>query len=502
MNESHPISFEREPVPPGIVPHKSLLTKEIGTDLFVADIEPSGDLGSPRMQNNADIRKQIEELTALYSEYINKTNAKNERRLDIKEKYKDMMGDTDIKGGSPDKEKLIQLIQLIREQTPGVPEEGSKLFTYRGMDSVVSLGKVGMIIEELGENHAMFGSQTNWISDNEKDKCMICQQLFGNFIRRHHCRACGMLVCNNCSHNKLPLKSIQTEGCEIKLNEIQKKVRVCLGCFEECEKNTYCVDQNGDDSIYCNMNKQGGGYRKSKRISRKSRRSLIKKTRKSKKSKKKSNSPKTYKKRSYRKSKESKRKTRRSFLKKTKKTKNKRMIGGGDPTDESDDLTDESGDVDLWSEAPDSETVARAARERGEISSLNFSIKTIKKLLEQHKFPIGGCNNDECLREIMKDFLTKFPTNTELKNLVDLHKIMGYIKANKYYKMAETQNPGKGKEELQTAAIKLYYVDENKIDHLINLLGHELSDINSREMALAHIENAKGDIPLAYNKLK
>tara|TARA_B110000285_G_scaffold215826_1_gene262544 strand:+ start:158 stop:994 length:837 start_codon:yes stop_codon:yes gene_type:complete len=257
---------------------------------------------------------------------------------------------------------------------------------------------------------------------------------------------------------------------------------------------------------------------------------------------------KTYKKRSYRKSKKSKRssrKTRRSFLKKTRakatrakatRAKNKRMIGGSakvladrlsragrrdlprgelDPEvagleslraeqvelTRAEEAKGQAVAETLTAETLAAGTATRAARETEEISPPNFNIRTIKKLLEQHDFPIGKCESDKCLREFMQDFLTKFPTNSELKNLEDLHGEMGYIKANKYYKMAETQNPGNGKEDLQTAAFQLYHADEEKIDHLLQLLGHDITDINDinmRGMALATIENANGDIRVAF----
>lgn len=39
----------------------------------------------------------------------------------------------------------------------------------------------------------------NWVPDNTVVACMECQAQFTIFFRRHHCRRCGRMVCNNCA---------------------------------------------------------------------------------------------------------------------------------------------------------------------------------------------------------------------------------------------------------------------------------------------------------------
>lgn len=38
-----------------------------------------------------------------------------------------------------------------------------------------------------------------WIPDSKADKCMNCSEEFAIFRRKHHCRACGKVVCHDCS---------------------------------------------------------------------------------------------------------------------------------------------------------------------------------------------------------------------------------------------------------------------------------------------------------------
>ncbi|XP_069100888.1 FYVE, RhoGEF and PH domain-containing protein 4-like isoform X2 [Argopecten irradians] len=44
-----------------------------------------------------------------------------------------------------------------------------------------------------------------WIKDDEVTMCMHCTNSFTAFRRRHHCRACGIVVCSKCSGKKVPL---------------------------------------------------------------------------------------------------------------------------------------------------------------------------------------------------------------------------------------------------------------------------------------------------------
>ncbi|XP_060892668.1 FYVE, RhoGEF and PH domain-containing protein 4a isoform X2 [Labrus mixtus] len=60
-----------------------------------------------------------------------------------------------------------------------------------------------------------------WIRDNEVTMCMKCKEPFNALTRRrHHCRACGYVVCWKCSDNKVPLAY---DG--------NKTNKVCRDCF-------------------------------------------------------------------------------------------------------------------------------------------------------------------------------------------------------------------------------------------------------------------------------
>merc|ERR1719336_1317840 len=75
------------------------------------------------------------------------------------------------------------------------------------------------------EEHCVGDSAPVWIPDQRVTMCQACSSEFGLVVRRHHCRACGRVVCSPCSASKAPLRYRQFQAG-----------RVCDICFEALEK--------------------------------------------------------------------------------------------------------------------------------------------------------------------------------------------------------------------------------------------------------------------------
>uniref|UniRef100_A0A3Q3KN97 FYVE, RhoGEF and PH domain containing 4a n=1 Tax=Monopterus albus TaxID=43700 RepID=A0A3Q3KN97_MONAL len=77
-------------------------------------------------------------------------------------------------------------------------------------------------VEEVSVSNAELGKRApRWIRDNEVTMCMQCKEPFNALTRRrHHCRACGNVVCWKCSDNKVPL---EYDG--------NKMSKVCMNCY-------------------------------------------------------------------------------------------------------------------------------------------------------------------------------------------------------------------------------------------------------------------------------
>ncbi|KAM9846018.1 FYVE, RhoGEF and PH domain-containing protein 6 [Aulostomus maculatus] len=66
-----------------------------------------------------------------------------------------------------------------------------------------------------------------WIPDLRATMCMICTCEFTLTWRRHHCRACGKVVCQACSTNKYYLEYLKNQPA-----------RVCDQCFAKLQENS------------------------------------------------------------------------------------------------------------------------------------------------------------------------------------------------------------------------------------------------------------------------
>ena len=64
-----------------------------------------------------------------------------------------------------------------------------------------------------------------WIPDRRVTTCQNCTAEFSVLLRRHHCRACGKVVCATCSGNRAPLRYKDYEAA-----------RVCDSCYDLVEE--------------------------------------------------------------------------------------------------------------------------------------------------------------------------------------------------------------------------------------------------------------------------
>ncbi len=67
------------------------------------------------------------------------------------------------------------------------------------------------------------GNKEFWMPDRYCKVCYGCEEPFTMYRRRHHCRMCGQIFCNNCSSYSIDGTLFSTPGL----------VRACKECFEQ-----------------------------------------------------------------------------------------------------------------------------------------------------------------------------------------------------------------------------------------------------------------------------
>ncbi|KAM9467692.1 FYVE, RhoGEF and PH domain-containing protein 6 isoform 2-T2 [Clarias gariepinus] len=106
--------------------------------------------------------------------------------------------------------------------------------------------------EEVSADDSPLGSKAPiWIPDLRTTMCMICTCEFTLTWRRHHCRACGKVVCQACSSNKYYLEYLKNQ-----------LARVCDQCYvklqqkDKGEQSEVAVSPTGRSSAFSFSRKQ------------------------------------------------------------------------------------------------------------------------------------------------------------------------------------------------------------------------------------------------------
>jgi len=79
---------------------------------------------------------------------------------------------------------------------------------------------------EKEQNRKSKDAKSIWMDNSMAQSCVICDSPFNAIVRKHHCRCCGIVVCDNCSPTKMPLPHLGYTG----------KVRVCSRCIYNAQE--------------------------------------------------------------------------------------------------------------------------------------------------------------------------------------------------------------------------------------------------------------------------
>ncbi|XP_078267620.1 RUN and FYVE domain-containing protein 1 isoform X2 [Rhinoraja longicauda] len=121
-------------------------------------------------------------------------------------------------------EKEMQRLHDEKKELQKICEEQEQALHEMG----IHLSQSKLKMEDIKEvNKALKGNA--WLKDDEATSCKQCEKEFSISRRKHHCRNCGDIFCNNCSSNELALPSYP------------KPVRVCDSChtllLQRCSSN-------------------------------------------------------------------------------------------------------------------------------------------------------------------------------------------------------------------------------------------------------------------------
>ncbi|OUM61609.1 hypothetical protein PIROE2DRAFT_62400 [Piromyces sp. E2] len=85
-------------------------------------------------------------------------------------------------------------------------------------------------------------SKNHWKPDSEVSSCADCSRAFTLINRRHHCRKCGDIFCNQCTSYTARLD----QDCRFNPKGIES--RICRKCDEERKNNLKMMMNNSDQT--------------------------------------------------------------------------------------------------------------------------------------------------------------------------------------------------------------------------------------------------------------
>ena len=93
----------------------------------------------------------------------------------------------------------------------------------------------------IESNNLNISNSYIWIKDKNVENCYRCNKKFNLIIRKHHCRNCGKIFCNDCSNFwcKIPdcINNLKEETWNLNILDYfnKKEQRVCYKCYKSID---------------------------------------------------------------------------------------------------------------------------------------------------------------------------------------------------------------------------------------------------------------------------
>ncbi|XP_017865547.1 PREDICTED: zinc finger FYVE domain-containing protein 9 isoform X5 [Drosophila arizonae] len=195
--------------------------------------EPAPVVATAAEEVEVEVEAEAEAEASSFSSTASETDSLSGRKLEEDEEEDSVATDAlDTQEQRPQRPQTLDLNggqQASAGQTPPPADQApsqSQSEDAGGAAAVVAEGEEdddSPIYEAVGysDPHANLGKVPPiWVPDNMAGQCMQCQQKFTMIKRRHHCRACGKVLCSVCCSQRFHLQFAN-----------EPESRVCVQCF-------------------------------------------------------------------------------------------------------------------------------------------------------------------------------------------------------------------------------------------------------------------------------
>lgn len=116
---------------------------------------------------------------------------------------------------------LTYIFRNLNERNEWLEALNSAVEDHRNRKASFNNSQEVVIAEDTSSSPPLGDTCPVWIPDSHVTMCQDCCVLFTLTCRRHHCRACGRVLCATCTDNRAPLRYSQFQPA-----------RVCDACYE------------------------------------------------------------------------------------------------------------------------------------------------------------------------------------------------------------------------------------------------------------------------------
>ncbi|OQS06573.1 hypothetical protein THRCLA_01385 [Thraustotheca clavata] len=134
----------------------------------------------------------------------------------------------------PSEAKMARMHHVVRFDPNGYCPS-NLAYKIAEQEVVNSMVQLKRIVDKLQMTSCSLMDKSQWIPASTRSSCNLCGRSFGLFRHRHHCRACGEVICSKCSLHR----ATEVPGTNI------KKIRICSICNIGVASN----DQDNSDQM-------------------------------------------------------------------------------------------------------------------------------------------------------------------------------------------------------------------------------------------------------------
>nr|CAH8851249.1 unnamed protein product [Trichobilharzia regenti] len=176
-------------------------------------------------KTNKALQENCDQLKLQADEAVKSNGMSEEKLISLEKELKVVRSDLQTESALSKKEIDSLMEKLINAEDVSSSlrsELNSKLKEIKELQTaVIELGRENQTLQVLRERL----TNRQWTKDDEAMTCFGCDREFSISTRRHHCRNCGGIFCQNCSSNRAATTFSKDP------------VRVCQACYKELTGN-------------------------------------------------------------------------------------------------------------------------------------------------------------------------------------------------------------------------------------------------------------------------